>query len=97
MVKIKIRIKGAKEKLPLTFTSFRNCKAQLKCLLSQMPNSCKEEAKDKYRWKTFCGMVWRINEDILCDSLKSSLFPIITFYSFKKKKPLVLQNFKKVN
>ena len=97
MVKIKIRIKGAKEKLHLTFTSFRNCKAQLKCLLSQMPNSCKEEAKDKYRWKTFCGMVWRINEDILCDSLKSSLFPIITFYSFKKKKPLVLPNFKKVN
>ena len=97
MVKIKIKIKGAKEKLPLTFTSFRNCKAQLKCLLSQMPNSCKEEAIDKYRWKTFCGMVWRINEDILCDSLKSSLFPIITFYSFKKKKPLVLPNFKKVN
>ena len=95
MVKIKIRIKGAKEKLPLTFTSFRNCKAQLKCLLSQMPNSCKEEAKDKWRWNIFCGMVWRINEDILCDSLKSSLFPIITFYSFKKKKPLVLPNFKR--
>ena len=64
MVKIKIKIKCVKEKQPLTFTSLANCKAQLKCLLSLMPNSCKEEAKDKYRWKTFCGMVWRINEDI---------------------------------
>ena len=67
MEKIQIKIKRVKKKLPLTFTSLSNCKAQLKCLLSLMPKDCKSQAKDKYRWKTFCGMVWRINEDILCD------------------------------
>ena len=99
MEKIKIKIKGVNQKQPLTFTSLSNCKAQLKCLLSLMPKDCKRQAKDKYRWNIFCGMVWRINKPngILGGTVKSSMFPIITFHSFKKKKPLVLPNFKKVN
>ena len=93
MKTIRIKIKNVKEKQPLTFTSFRNCKAQLKCLLSNMPNSCKEEAKDKYRWNIFCGFIWRINENILCDSLTSSMFPNITFLPSVKKPVLQLPSF----
>jgi hypothetical protein len=92
MKQIKIKIKGINKKLPLTFSNLTDCKAQLKCLLQLMPKSCKDEAKDKYRWNTFCRMVFRINEDILCDSLKSSMFPLYTFYSFKKKPPLDLSH-----
>ena len=99
MEKIKIKIKRVKKKLPLTFTSLSNCKAQLKCLLSLMPKDCKRQAKDKYRWNIFCGMVWGINKpnNILGGTVISSMFPIITFHSFEKKPPFIMPSLRKVN
>ena len=95
MEKIKIKIKGVNQKQPLTFTSLSNCKAQLKSLLSLMPKDCKKQAKDKYRWNIFCGMVWNLNRSILGGNLSSSMFPIITFHSLKKKPTLVIPSLRK--
>jgi|TARA_Y100000310_G_C19981441_1_gene489959 hypothetical protein len=95
MKTIKIKIKGFNKILPLTFSNKANVKKQLKCLLSQMPKESKQEAKDKWRWNIFCGMVWTINESIMCDALTSSMFPNITFLPNVKKPILQLPSFRR--
>jgi hypothetical protein len=98
MKTIKIKIKGCtvkgKEKIPLTFVNKIDCKKQLKSLLSQMPEESKQEAKDNpKRFSFFCYQVWNINENIMCDSLESSMFPVITFLPSVKKPVLKLPGY----
>ena len=97
MKTINLKIKGFKKILPLTFSSKADVKKQLKCLLSNMPEEAKQEVKkDKWRWNIFCGMVWRLNENIMCDSLESSAFPNITFLPSVKKPVLQLPSLKQI-
>ena len=93
MKTIKIKIKGII--LPLTFSSKADVKKQLKCLLSNMTEKAKQEAKDKRRFNIFCGFIWRIYENILWDSLTSSMFPNITFLPSVKKPVLQLPSLKR--
>ena len=93
MKTINLKIKGFKKILPLTFSSKADVKKQLKCMLSFETEKAKQEAKDKRRFNIFCGFIWRINENILCDSLTSSMFPNITFLPNAKKPVLKLPGF----
>ena len=96
MKTIKIKIKGFNKILPLTFSNKANVKKQLKCLLSQMPEEAKQEAKDNpKRFSFFCYTVWNINESIMCDALISSMFPNITFLPNVKKPILQLPSFRR--